>query len=107
VLKKKIWANFKRIFEVFTKKIAKKLLKIWFWDPRSGIQPQGLKKAPDPGSWIRIRNTANGRIRIRTNNDGSGSGRSRNIRIRIYNTASNSACFVYSFHAFLRNGHKK
>jgi hypothetical protein len=43
MLKKKIWANFQRINEHFTKKIVKKLLKIWSWDP-------GVKKAPDPGS---------------------------------------------------------
>jgi hypothetical protein len=36
VLKKKIWANFQRIIELFTKKIVKKLLKIWSWDPGSG-----------------------------------------------------------------------
>jgi hypothetical protein len=38
MLKKKIWANFKRIIELFTKKIVSKLSKIW------------VKKAPDPGS---------------------------------------------------------
>jgi hypothetical protein len=43
VLKKKTWANFKRIIELFPKKIVKKLLNIWSWDP-------GVKKAPDPGS---------------------------------------------------------
>jgi len=36
VLKKKIWANFQRIIELFTKKIVKKLFKIWSWDPGSG-----------------------------------------------------------------------
>jgi hypothetical protein len=62
VLKKKIWANFQRVIELFTKKIVKKLLKIWFWDPGSGIRDPGsgknlfripdpgVKKAPDPGS---------------------------------------------------------
>jgi hypothetical protein len=45
VLKKKIWANFQRIIELFTKKIVKKLFKIWSWDPGSGIG--------DPGSEIR------------------------------------------------------
>jgi hypothetical protein len=57
VLKKKIWANFQRIIELFTKKIVKKLLKIWSWDPGSGknlfrIPDPGLKKhpIPDPGS---------------------------------------------------------
>jgi hypothetical protein len=64
VLKKKIWANFQRIIELFTKKIVKKLLKIWSWDPGSGknlfrIPDPGVKKhpIPDPGSRIRIRNT--------------------------------------------------
>jgi hypothetical protein len=78
VLKKKILANFQRIIELFTKKIVKKLLKIWFWDPGSGIRDPGsgiqkkpipdpgsripdpgVKKhpIPDPGSRIRIRNT--------------------------------------------------
>jgi len=65
VLKKKIWANFQRIIELFTKKIVKKLLKIWSWDPGSGktysgsrIPDPGAKKAPDPGSQIWIRNAA-------------------------------------------------
>jgi hypothetical protein len=47
VLKKKIWANFQRIIELFTKKIVTKLSKIWIWDPRSGIRK---KPIPDPGS---------------------------------------------------------
>jgi hypothetical protein len=64
VLKKKIWANFQRIIELFTKKIVNKLLKIWFWDPGteipdpektysgSRIPDPGVKKhpIPDPGS---------------------------------------------------------
>jgi hypothetical protein len=55
VLKKKIWANFQRIIELFTKNIVKKLFKIWSWNPRSGINPfripdPGVKKAPVPGS---------------------------------------------------------
>ncbi len=67
VLKKKIWPNFQTIIERFTKKIVKKLLKIWSWDPGSGknlfrIPDAGVKKhpIPDPGSRIRIRNTALG-----------------------------------------------
>jgi hypothetical protein len=41
--------------ELFIKKIVKKLLKIWSWDPGSGknlfrIPDPGVKKAPDPGS---------------------------------------------------------
>ncbi len=55
VLKKKIWANFQRIIELFTQKIVTKLSKIWIWDPGSGINlfwipDPGAKKAPDPGS---------------------------------------------------------
>ncbi len=57
VLKKKIWANFQRIIELLTKKIVKKFLKIWSWDPGSGknlfrIPDPGVKKhpIPDPGS---------------------------------------------------------
>jgi hypothetical protein len=54
-LKKIIWANFQRMKELFTKKIVKKLLRIWVWDPGSGrnlfrIPDPGVKKAPDPGS---------------------------------------------------------
>jgi hypothetical protein len=59
MLKKKIWANFQRIQELFTKKIVTKLAKIWVWDPGSGknlfrIPDPGVKKAPDPGSRIPI-----------------------------------------------------
>jgi hypothetical protein len=55
VLKKKIWANFQRIMELFTQKIVTKLSKVWVWDPGSGknlfrIPDPGVKKAPDPGS---------------------------------------------------------
>jgi hypothetical protein len=64
VLKKKIWANFQRIIELFTQEIVNKLSKIWIWDPGSEIRdPEktysgsripdpGVKKAPipDPGS---------------------------------------------------------
>ncbi len=61
LLKKKIWANFQRIIELFTQKIVTKLLKLWVWDPRSGIRK---KPIPDSGSrgqkstGSRIRNTA-------------------------------------------------
>jgi hypothetical protein len=50
VLKKKIWANFQRIIELFTKKIVKKLLKIWSWDPEKTYSGSWGHKAPDPGS---------------------------------------------------------
>ncbi len=33
VLKKKIWASFQRIIELFTQKIVSKFSKIWVWDP--------------------------------------------------------------------------
>jgi hypothetical protein len=57
MLKKKIWANFQRIVEVFTQKIFNMLSNIWVWDPRSGIRKthsgsriQGSKRhrIPDP-----------------------------------------------------------
>jgi hypothetical protein len=54
-LKKKIWASFQRIIELFPLNIVSKLSKIWVWDPGSGknlfrIPDPGVKKAPDPGS---------------------------------------------------------
>jgi hypothetical protein len=52
VLKKKIWANFQRIIELFAQKIVTKLSKVWVWDPGSEIRDPGVKKAPDPGSQI-------------------------------------------------------
>jgi hypothetical protein len=51
VLKKKIWANFQRIIELFTQKIVTKLSKIWVWDP-------GSRGQKGTGSRIRICNTA-------------------------------------------------
>jgi hypothetical protein len=56
MLRKKIWANYQIIIELFfTQKIVTKLSKIWVWDPGSGknlfwIPDPGVKKAPDPGS---------------------------------------------------------
>ncbi len=65
MLKKKICANFQRIGEVFTQKIFNMQLGLGseIRDPekthsRSRIPDPGVKKAPDPGSRIRIRNTA-------------------------------------------------
>jgi hypothetical protein len=62
MLKKIIWANFQIIIEIFTQKIVNKLSKIWVWDPGSGKNPfrfpdPGVKKPPDLGTRIRIRNT--------------------------------------------------
>jgi hypothetical protein len=66
MLKKNIWANFRRTIELFTPEIVTKLSKMWFGirDPRSVIRDPE-KKTPDPGSRgqkgtgyrIRIRNT--------------------------------------------------
>jgi hypothetical protein len=56
VLKKKIWANFQRIIELFTQKIVTKLSEIWVWDPGSEIW--------DPGSGIRDREKAYSGSRI-------------------------------------------
>jgi hypothetical protein len=64
MLKKKIWASFQRIIELFTQKFVTKLSKIWVWVPGSeNRDPEktysgsripdpgpGVKKAPDPGS---------------------------------------------------------
>jgi hypothetical protein len=55
MFKKKMWADFRRIIELFTQKIVTKLSKIWVWDPGSGknlfrIPDPGVKKAQDPGS---------------------------------------------------------
>ncbi len=47
VLKKKIWADFQRIIELFTQKTVTKLSKVWVWDPGSG---KNLFRIPDPGS---------------------------------------------------------
>jgi hypothetical protein len=59
-LKKKIWANLKRIIEPFTQNIVIKLSKICVWDQGSGknlfrIPDPGVKKAPDPGSAILLK----------------------------------------------------
>ncbi len=47
--RKKIWANFQRIIELFTQKIVTKLSKIWIWDLGSEIRDPE-KPIPDPGS---------------------------------------------------------
>ncbi len=41
VLKKKIWANYQRIIELFTQNIVTKLSKVWVWDPGSEIRDPG------------------------------------------------------------------
>ncbi len=58
MVKKKIWANFQRIIELFTHKIVTKPPKIWVWDPGktysgSRIQISKRHRIPNP----RIRNT--------------------------------------------------
>jgi hypothetical protein len=62
MLKKKIWANFQRIIELFTLKIVSKLSKIWVWDPGSEIRDpektySGSRGQKGTGFRIRIRNT--------------------------------------------------
>jgi hypothetical protein len=66
MLKKKIWAHFQRIVEVFAPKIFNMLSNIWVWDPGSEIQDpektysgsriQGSKRHripdPDPQHWL-------------------------------------------------------
>jgi hypothetical protein len=52
-MKKKIWANFRRIIELFTKKKSLSSQKYGFGirDPeKKPIPDPGVKKAPDPGS---------------------------------------------------------
>ncbi len=60
VLKKKIWANFQRIKELFTQKIVSKFSKIWVRDRGSGILDPGSRGQkgigsrildPDPQHW--------------------------------------------------------
>ncbi len=56
--KEKNLSRFTKNYSTFYPKIVTKLLKIWVWDPGSGIQKKKLfrtpdpwvKKAPDPGS---------------------------------------------------------
>jgi hypothetical protein len=65
MLKKKIWANFQRMLKFLPKNFSRcsQIYGFGIRDPRSGknlfrIPDPGVKKAPDPGSQIRIRNTA-------------------------------------------------
>ncbi len=58
MLKKKIWANFQRIIELFTQNIVTKQSKIWVWDPEK-------KPIPDPGSRVQGQKGTGSRIRIR------------------------------------------
>jgi hypothetical protein len=64
MVKKKVWANFQRIIELFTQKLVNKLSKIWVWDPGSEIRE---KPIPDPVSRIQ------GSKRHRIPDPGSGS----------------------------------
>ncbi len=51
MLKKKIWANFQRIIELFTKKIvALQTMVLGSGIRKKPIPDPGFKKAPDPGS---------------------------------------------------------
>ncbi len=60
MLKKKNWANFQRIIQLFTPKIVTKLSKLWVWfrDPRSGIWEKTYSGSRgQKGTGSRIRNT--------------------------------------------------
>jgi hypothetical protein len=48
VQKKKIWASFQRIIELFTQKIVTNLSKIWVRDPGSEIRDPEKKPIHDP-----------------------------------------------------------
>jgi hypothetical protein len=63
MLKKKVWANFQRIIELFALKILTKLSKRWVWDPGSGknlfrISYPESRGQKGTGFRIRIRNIA-------------------------------------------------
>jgi hypothetical protein len=69
MLKKKIWADFQRIIELFTQKIVSKLSKFGYWDPEktySGSRIQGSKRhrIPDPDPQHCSKNTRNYGFRI-------------------------------------------
>jgi hypothetical protein len=59
MLKKKIWANFQRIIELFTQKIVTMITIIWVWDPGSEIRdPEKTYSGSQiQGHRIRIHNT--------------------------------------------------
>jgi hypothetical protein len=62
MLKKKIWASFQRIIELFTQKFVSKLHKnMGLGDPESGqsYSGSGSRGQKGTGSRIRIRNTDN------------------------------------------------
>jgi hypothetical protein len=64
MLKKKIWANFQRIIELFTKKFVTKLSKIWVWDPGSGIPDQQIRDLEKTYHGSRGQKVTGSRIRI-------------------------------------------
>ncbi len=54
VLKKKIWANFQRILELFTHKIVTKLSKVWVWDPGFRGQKGTGSATPCFLTWLKL-----------------------------------------------------
>jgi hypothetical protein len=54
MLKKKIWASFQRIIEIFTQKFVTKLSKIWVWDPGSYSGSRIRRRQKGTGSWISL-----------------------------------------------------
>jgi hypothetical protein len=107
VLKKKIWANFQRIIELFTKKIVKKLLKIWSWDPGSEIRDpektysgsriQGSKSTqsripdPDPQHWLLCPKVGN------MSEDAAAAGCQESLLTFIKVCSSSSSLLVFAF----------
>ncbi len=61
MLRKKIWASFQRIIELFTQKFHYKLSKIWVWDPGSEIRDPEKTYS---GSRIWVQGPKRHRIRI-------------------------------------------
>jgi hypothetical protein len=60
MLKKKFGSIFKELYNILPKKLSLSSQKygLGIQDPRSRIRDPGSEKTyPDPGSWIRIRNT--------------------------------------------------
>jgi hypothetical protein len=57
MLKKKLWASFQRIIDLFTQKFVTNLSKIWVWDPGSEIRDSEKtysgSRISDPGPGVK------------------------------------------------------
>jgi hypothetical protein len=99
MLKKKIWANFQRIIELFTQKIVTKLSKIWVLDPRSGIRKKpfpdlGSRGQKGTGSRIRIRNTGGTCILIKIQTVMTKNGEEK-LKIPALKSSLSDVMFIY------------